>query len=110
MQGQDVFRWAVTADAPGGSGGAGGRRAHRGPVDVFVPHQANLRIIDALVKKLALPEHVSWRGTSSTPATLPRLGPPLAGAYARIGTGPQRGSALLIGFGAGLTYAARSSA
>ena len=79
-----------------------------GDIDVFVPHQANLRIIDALVKKLALPEHVvvardivdtGNTSAASVPLSLDRL----------IETGQVRSgqTALLVGFGAGLTYAAQ---
>ena len=57
MNGQPVFRWAVVPD---GAGLRSRRSTAAGitadDLDAFIPHQANLRIIDAMVKKLELPE------------------------------------------------------
>ena len=62
MQGNPVFRWAsftMAKVAP-----AGARRAPASRVDdldVFVPHQANMRIIDAMARAMKLPERVADR-------------------------------------------------
>jgi 3-oxoacyl-[acyl-carrier-protein] synthase III len=108
MQGQAVFRWAVTAIPKVAQAAMDAAGLSTADLDVFVPHQANLRIIDALVKKLALPEHVvvardivdtGNTSAASVPLSLDRL----------IETGQVRSgqTALLVGFGAGLTYAAQ---
>ena len=108
MQGQAVFRWAVTAIPKVAQAALDAAGLSIEELDVFVPHQANLRIIDALVKKLALPERVvvardivdtGNTSAASVPLSLDRL----------IETGQVRGgqTALLVGFGAGLTYAAQ---
>ena len=108
MQGQAVFRWAVTAIPKVAQAALDAAGLSTEELDVFVPHQANLRIIDALVKKLALPEHVvvardivdtGNTSAASVPLSLDRL----------IETGQVRSgqTALLVGFGAGLTYAAQ---
>ena len=77
-------------------------------VQVFVPHQANMRIIDQLVKQLRLPESVvvardiadtGNTSAASIPLATERL---LAEGQARSGD-----LALQIGFGAGLVYAAQ---
>ena len=58
MQGNPVFRWASftmakvgqqTLDAPG---------LTVDDLDVFVPHQANMRIIDAMARAMKLPDRV----------------------------------------------------
>ena len=78
-------------------------------LDVFIPHQANLRIIDAMVKKLELPEHVAVArdivdtGNTSA-ASIPLAMEP---ACSRRGEARTADLALLIGFGAGLAYAAQ---
>ena len=72
----------------------------------FVPHQANLRIIDSLVRALKLPDtcvvardvvDVGNTSAASIPLALARL--------VESGEVPSGGPALLLGFGAGLTYA-----
>ena len=55
MHGREVFRHAVDKAGRGGGRGLGGERADPGEVDWLVPHQANLRIIDAMGRKLGLP-------------------------------------------------------
>ena len=108
MQGQAVFRWAVTAIPKVCQAALDAAGLTVAELDVFVPHQANLRIVDALVKKLALPEDVvvardivdtGNTSAASVPLSLDRL----------IQTGQVRSgqTALLAGFGAGLTYAAQ---
>src|SRR4029078_8799348 len=54
MAGQEVFRWVVTALAPIATDAR--RLAGLAPVDidVFVPHQANMRITDSLVRGIGL--------------------------------------------------------
>ena len=58
QQGQSVFRWAVWQMAPVAQRAldAAGIRAE--DLTAFIPHQANARIIDAMVKQLKLPESV----------------------------------------------------
>jgi 3-oxoacyl-[acyl-carrier-protein] synthase III len=76
--------------------------------DAFIPHQANKRINDALVKAMKLPAHVAvardiaYQGNTSAasiPLALDRM---IDDGEARSGD-----TALLIAFGAGLAYAAQ---
>ncbi len=106
MEGQAVYRWATTA-LPG-LARATCARAGVTLTDLaaVVPHQANLRITEALVRALKLPPHVvvardvidsGNTSAASIPLALDRL----------LETGQvSRGDrVLLLGFGAGLTAA-----
>ena len=77
-------------------------------LDAFVPHQANVRIVDAMAKQLGLPDDVAvardiaYTGNTSAasvPLAMERM------VHAR--RDPRGGLALQIGFGAGLSYAAQ---
>ncbi|MCX6395687.1 MAG: beta-ketoacyl-ACP synthase 3 [Propionibacteriales bacterium] len=108
MDGAAVFRWAsyemakvaqLTLDRTG---------ITVDDLDLFVPHQANMRIIDAMAKAIKLPDHVriardiADQGNTSA-ASIPLA---LARMYAD-GTARSGDLALMIAFGAGLTYAAQ---
>ena len=108
MAGQEVFRWAVTALAPVAADAVARAGLTLDDIEVFVPHQANMRITDALVRGIGLrPDVVVAReiatagntSSASVPLAMEQL---LASGQARSG---QR--ALLMGFGAGLLYAAQ---
>ncbi|MFH9263889.1 MULTISPECIES: ketoacyl-ACP synthase III [unclassified Streptomyces] len=107
QEGQAVFRWAVFEMAKVAQQALDAAGIAPEDLDVFIPHQANMRIIDSMVKTLKLPEHVtvardieSTGNTSaaSIPLAMERL---LATGQAKSGD-----TALVIGFGAGLVYAA----
>jgi 3-oxoacyl-[acyl-carrier-protein] synthase-3 len=55
MQGREVFRHAVLRLAEAVDEALSANGLGRGDVDWLVPHQANLRIIDAMGRKLGLP-------------------------------------------------------
>lgn len=106
QQGQTVFRWATTQLAPLAREAC--TRAGIDPSELrgFVPHQANLRIIDAIANKLGLAEDavvardvVDSGNTSaaSIPLALSKL----------VERGELRSGdpVLLFGFGGGLAYA-----
>jgi 3-oxoacyl-[acyl-carrier-protein] synthase III len=107
MEGRAVYRWA-TGTVPD-LARAACEKAGIGLADLaaFVPHQANLRITEAVVKSLRLPEHVAVArdvvdsgntSAASVPLALDRL---LDRGEVRRGD-----RVLLVGFGAGLTAAA----
>jgi len=108
MQGNPVFRWAafemakvaqLTLDRTGVS---------VDDLDLFVPHQANMRIIDAMARSIKLPEHVkvardiAEQGNASAASIPLALDQMIADGEAKSGD-----LALLIAFGAGLAYAAQ---
>jgi 3-oxoacyl-[acyl-carrier-protein] synthase-3 len=106
MHGNEVYKFATRVIVQ--SAGRVLERCGRevAEVDLFVPHQANLRIIDAAVKKLGIaPEKVYTNlqeyGNTSC-ASIPLC---LSGARSegRLGDGDL---VLLMGFGAGLTWGA----
>jgi 3-oxoacyl-[acyl-carrier-protein] synthase-3 len=107
QDGQAVFRWATTAMAPVALEAC--RRAGVSTADIsaFIPHQANLRIIEAIARKLGIPRervaddivHAGNTSSASIPLALSRMA-----EQGRLQPGTP---ALLIGFGAGLSYAAQ---
>ena len=104
QEGQKVFRWA-TMLAPVAAQAC--ERAGIDPKDLaaFVPHQANLRIIEGIAKKLGLDNTVIARdivGSGNTSAASIPL------AFSKLMERNEIGSGepvLLFGFGGGLTYA-----
>ncbi|WP_432491423.1 beta-ketoacyl-ACP synthase III [Kineococcus auxinigenes] len=108
QQGQSVFRWAVWQMAPVAQRALDAAGVRAEDVDVFVPHQANARIIDAMVKQLKLPESVHVARDIVDMGNTSAASVPLAMERAVAdGHAPSGGLALLIGYGAGLSYAAQ---
>ena len=58
MQGNPVFRWASFTMAKIGQQALDRAGVSIDDLDVFVPHQANMRIIDAMARSMKLPERV----------------------------------------------------
>jgi len=58
MLGNPVFRWASFAMAKIGQQALDRAGVSIDDLDVFVPHQANMRIIDAMARSMKLPERV----------------------------------------------------
>jgi 3-oxoacyl-[acyl-carrier-protein] synthase-3 len=106
MDGNPVFKWAaytMSKTAAEALDAAGVSPDH---LDVFVPHQANMRITDAMFRALKLPERVvvgrdiAYQGNTSAASI------PLAiEALLDSGAAKSGQTCLIIGFGAGLVYA-----
>jgi 3-oxoacyl-[acyl-carrier-protein] synthase-3 len=108
MQGQTVFRWAVTEMARVAKEAIDAAGITVDQLDAFIPHQANNRITDALVRALKIPESVHVSRDIVTSGNTSAASIPLAlSRIAREGSVPSGGIALIIGFGAGLAYAAQ---
>lgn len=108
MAGQTVFRWAVWQMAPVCQKALDAAGVAAGDLDAFVPHQANVRIIDAMVKQLGLPDHVPVARDIEQMGNTSAASVPLAmERMLRDGTARSGDVALLLGFGAGLVYAAQ---
>jgi len=108
MQGQSVFRWAVYSMAPIAQAALDRAGIKAEDLDVFIPHQANMRIIDALVKQLKLPEHIAIaRDIADTGNTSAASIPLATQRMLDSGEAPHGGLALQIAFGAGLVYCAQ---
>jgi 3-oxoacyl-[acyl-carrier-protein] synthase III len=107
QDGQAVFRWTTTAIAPVALEAC--RRAGVAPEDIsmFVSHQANLRIIEAVAKKIGIPrdrvaDDIITAGNTSS-ASIPLAMSRLA-EQGRLQPGKP---VLLAAYGAGLSYAAQ---
>ncbi len=108
MDGHPVFRWAVWSMSPVAQKALDAAGVAIEDLAAFVPHQANVRIIDAMVKQLRVPGHVAVARDIAETGNTSAASIPLAMermlAEGQVAPG---GLALLIGFGAGLAYAAQ---
>ncbi|MFD0592005.1 beta-ketoacyl-ACP synthase III [Catellatospora coxensis] len=108
MSGQQVFRWASYEMVPVANRALQAAGITVDELDAFIPHQANMRIIDAMVKALKLPAGVPVARSIAELGNTSAASVPLAmEQMRRTGEAPSGGTALLIGFGAGLSYAAQ---
>ncbi|MEV5309307.1 MULTISPECIES: ketoacyl-ACP synthase III [unclassified Streptomyces] len=107
QEGQAVFRWAVFEMAKVAQQALDAAGIDATDLDVFIPHQANERIIDSMVKTLKLPESVTVARDVRTTGNTSAASIPLA-MERLLATGEAKSgdTALVIGFGAGLVYAA----
>jgi 3-oxoacyl-[acyl-carrier-protein] synthase III len=107
QEGQAVFRWATTAMHPIAAQACERAGIAVSDLSAFVPHQANLRIIEAIARRLGVPRervaddivHAGNTSSASIPLALARL--------AERGDLKTGTSVLLLGFGAGMCYAAQ---
>ncbi len=108
MQGQQVFRWAVgqMGDVCTQAMAAAGVTVN--DLAAFVPHQANNRITDALIKQLNLPDHVAVARDIQYSGNTSAASVPLALDRLRENGDVKSGDlVLMVGFGAGLVHAAQ---
>ncbi|GAA4599348.1 3-oxoacyl-[acyl-carrier-protein] synthase-3 [Actinoplanes octamycinicus] len=106
QEGQIVFRWATTALAPFAIETC--RRAGVEPSELaaFVPHQANTRIIDGIVKRLGLsPDAIVAKDLVESGNTSAASVPLALSKLIERREVPSGAPVLLFGFGGGLTYA-----
>jgi 3-oxoacyl-[acyl-carrier-protein] synthase-3 len=111
QEGQSVFRWATTKVAPIALRALELTGLKPSDVDVLIPHQANLRIVGAIAKKLraegaredmVVADDIMYSGNTSSASI------PLALDHMRAAGRVRSGDVLLlVGFGAGLSYAAQ---
>lgn len=109
QEGQAVFRWATTKIAPVAKEAVSRAGLQLSDVDVLVPHQANLRIVEAIAKRLraegaredmVVADDIRYSGNTSSASI------PLAIDHMRAaGTVRPGDVVLMVGFGAGLSYA-----
>jgi 3-oxoacyl-[acyl-carrier-protein] synthase III len=107
QEGQAVFRWTTTAMTPVAEEACERAGVKVGDLSAFVSHQANLRIIEAIARKLGVPRervaddivHAGNTSSASIPLALARM--------AERDELESGSPVLLLGFGAGLCYAAQ---
>ena len=108
MQGNPVFRWASFAMAKVGQQALDRAGITADELDCFVPHQANMRIVDALARSMKLPPTVKIARDIAEMGNTSAASIPLAlERMIREGEATSGDTALLIAFGAGLAYAAQ---
>jgi 3-oxoacyl-[acyl-carrier-protein] synthase-3 len=108
MQGNPVFRWASFEMAKIAKATLDRTGITTADLDVFVPHQANMRIIDAMARSMKLPEHVKIARDIAEQGNASAASIPLAlNRMIEEGDAKSGDTALLIAFGAGLAYAAQ---
>lgn len=108
MDGAAVFRWAAFEMAKVALEALDRTGISVDDLDLFVPHQANMRITDAMVRAMKLPESVRIARDIAEQGNTSAASIPLAlGRMYDEGTAKSGDLALLIAFGAGLTYAAQ---
>ena len=108
QDGQTVFRWAVWEMAKVAQQALDAAGISAADLAAFIPHQANMRIIDEMAKKLKLPEHVIIARDIADAGNTSAASIPLA-THRLLQENPQLsgGLALQIGFGAGLVFGAQ---
>jgi 3-oxoacyl-[acyl-carrier-protein] synthase-3 len=108
QDGQTVFRWAVWEMAKVARQTLEEAGVSPDDLAAFIPHQANMRIIDELAKQLKLPEHVAIARDIETTGNTSAASIPLA-THRLLEENPELsgGLALQIGFGAGLVFGAQ---
>ena len=108
MQGQKVFRWAVGSMVDVCYQALNAAGLTPDDIQLFVPHQANNRITDALVRGLKFPEHIVVARDIVTTGNTSAASIPLAlDQLVKDGLAHSGDLALTVGFGAGLAYAAQ---
>jgi 3-oxoacyl-[acyl-carrier-protein] synthase III len=108
QDGQTVFRWAVWEMAKVAHQALDAAGVTVDELAAFIPHQANMRIIDELAKQLELPESVEIARDIVTTGNTSAASIPLA-THRLLAEHPELsgGLALQIGFGAGLVFGAQ---
>lgn len=108
QDGQTVFRWAVWQMAKVAKETLAASGVEVSDLAAFIPHQANMRIIDEFAKQLKLPDSVVIARDIETQGNTSAASIPLA-MHALLEEHPELsgGLALQIGFGAGLVYGAQ---
>jgi 3-oxoacyl-[acyl-carrier-protein] synthase-3 len=108
QEGQKVFRWAVFSVSKVGSEAINLAGLKPNDLKAFVPHQANLRIIESMAKDMKLSPDILIADDIRTNGNTSAASIPLA-MDALLNKHPELHGqlALLIGYGAGLAYAAQ---
>ncbi len=106
MNGQAVFKWATTFISKATLRCLDAAGVTPDQLEVFIPHQANDRITDVLMRHMHLPESVTVARTITHTGNTSASSIPIAmDLVLQSGQAKPGQTALIIGFGAGLVYA-----
>jgi 3-oxoacyl-(acyl-carrier-protein) synthase III len=106
QEGQKVFRWAVFSMSKAAIKALEAAGLTVNDIDAFIPHQANVRIIETMAKEMDMPESVLIaddirKNGNTSAASIPLAMDALLQQHPEL----HGKLALLIGYGAGLVYA-----
>jgi 3-oxoacyl-(acyl-carrier-protein) synthase III len=106
QEGQKVFRWAVFSMSKAALKALDSAGLSVNDLDAFIPHQANVRIIETMAKEMKLPDSVIIaddirKNGNTSAASIPLAMDALLQKHPEL----HGKLALLIGYGAGLVYA-----
>ena len=106
QEGQKVFRWAVFSMSKAAVKALESAGLTVGDIDAFIPHQANVRIIETMAKEMDMPDSVIIaddirKNGNTSAASIPLAMDALLEKHPEL----HGKLALLIGYGAGLVYA-----
>ncbi|MDA2804955.1 beta-ketoacyl-ACP synthase III [Nocardiopsis suaedae] len=107
QEGQAVFRWTTTELHKVALQALERAGVDPSELTAFVPHQANLRIVEAIARKLGAPQALIARDIVSAGNTSSASIPLAIARMGGRGELPSGSTVLTLGFGAGLTYAAQ---
>lgn len=107
QEGQAVFRWATGQLAPVAIEACTRAGIDPSEIAAFIPHQANLRIIEAIARKVGATNAVIARDIVTAGNTSAASIPLAMSRMVERGEIPSGAPVLIIGFGAGLTFASQ---
>jgi 3-oxoacyl-[acyl-carrier-protein] synthase-3 len=105
QEGQTVYRWATSTMGDIARQACTAAGLEPSELAAFVPHQANLRIIDLIAKKLGADNAIVSRDIITSGNTSAASIPIALSKMTQSGELPSGAPVLVVGFGAGLTYA-----
>jgi 3-oxoacyl-[acyl-carrier-protein] synthase III len=106
QEGQKVFRWAVFSMSKAAMKALESAGLSVNDLDAFIPHQANIRIIESMAKEMNMPDSVVIADDIRVNGNTSAASIPLAMDVLLKKHPELHGKlALLIGYGAGLVYA-----
>lgn len=106
MNGSEVFKFAVRVMGEAAVEAIDKAGLSLGDIDLFIPHQANLRIIDASARRLELPRDRVWVNIDRYGNTSAASVPMCISEAADVGALQPGMNVVLVAFGAGLSWAA----
>src|ERR1700722_1155603 len=107
QEGQAVFRWATSALAPIALKACEKAGVAPSELAAFIPHQANLRIVEAIARKIGAPQAIVAQDIVNAGNTSSASIPLALSRMIERGEVSSGSKALLLGFGAGMCYAAQ---